>query len=321
MAILEKTWQCDTNRFQNPLNNTPDSCTRVLWYLKAFLKGEVGGATSGLWTCAGSSDSATAGMDATDRWTGTYDATKLINAAPGTDHSWMVLQHPTLGWQVCIDYTGAQYQLSFVYSLAGFTGGSITNRPTATDEVQNASWVNLEFHSNSSDHRMNGALATDGSFIFAGVPIGSGGAFFGWIFQILANTKSGDTFPANMYVKWAAGAGGAFNRSAMAVGTAGWSTQNANVTSIINATPLAGECGGFWPLENMSVDQQCGLFTDLPMFCGAVNSGQGTLKGRLVDIRWGPSPLSSTYAEPTLLNPTSVLLGDCWLPFSKAINL
>lgn len=321
-TTLEKTWQCDVNRFQNPNNSTSDSAKRCLWYLKAVLKGEVGGFSSGLWTCAGSSDSSAGAMDATDRWGSSYNGTKIVSAAPASAHSWIVLHHPTLAWEILIDYasSGTSFQASWYYSLAGFTGGDASNRPTATDEISLSAWNNLQFHSNSSDYRLNTALATDGSFVFVGVGQGEGNARFGWIFQILANTKAGDTYPAAMFLRHNAGGNGAWDRSNFAQGTTGWASMNAAGTTVINATPLQPYAAQF-PYDTFSVDQQCGLYTDLPCFMGAVNSGNMTLKGRLADIRWGTSQLAASYPEPNAQTPTTLLLASVWLPFNKNINL
>jgi len=91
------------------------------------------------WSVAGSGDGVdpASGMDAVDRWT---NRTKVVMAAG--NHSWIVVKQPALGsapgyLQVCIDFNSATNgTLSVVFSrAAGFTGGSISARPTATDQV------------------------------------------------------------------------------------------------------------------------------------------------------------------------------------------
>ncbi len=85
------------------------------------------------YTVAGSSDGATAGMDAVDRW---VDYADIV--LPGGTHSWIVLAQPAFSTnaQLCIDFnSGTGTQATFIWSpTAGFTGGTTSARPTATDE-------------------------------------------------------------------------------------------------------------------------------------------------------------------------------------------
>lgn len=83
----------------------------------------------GAWTVVGSSDGTTAGLDATNRWT---DITKVIRAAAGVAHSWIVLQNATLGCYLLIDLIGGDnyYAANFKYGPNAPAGGSTTNAPT-----------------------------------------------------------------------------------------------------------------------------------------------------------------------------------------------
>jgi hypothetical protein len=117
------------------------------------------------WVVVGSSDGSAAGMDAVDRWT---DRTKVVMGTG--NHSWVVVQQPALGsapgyLQVCIDFNSATTTtLSVVFSrAAGFTGGSISARPTATDQVVIAEAANLFFGDTaSSSCGINCLKSTDG---------------------------------------------------------------------------------------------------------------------------------------------------------------
>ena len=99
------------------------------------------------WTCAGSSDSSTGGMDAVNRWPGPFSG--LIMANEGSPHAWFVAQSPAgicslaggkgpIQVLINLDKGGGanNYQLSLYTSVSGFTGGSFTTRPTATDELK-----------------------------------------------------------------------------------------------------------------------------------------------------------------------------------------
>lgn len=92
------------------------------------------------WEVKGSSDSVTAGMDGVDRWT---NYTKVVW---GGNFSWIVLRKPNAGgagknFEVMIaPYPGNTLFIYVYYSWAGFTGGTINTRPTATDTYMMIDW-------------------------------------------------------------------------------------------------------------------------------------------------------------------------------------
>lgn len=122
----------------------------VLFCRKEFLKGGIsgtngpGGARPGSanTTIVSSSDGVTAG--AGDNLGGAvFTAAKWVRAGEGTAHSWWVERHSSLTdgpFEVCIAMdgggSGVDYYLTMVVAKGSgaFTGGSITNRPTATKE-------------------------------------------------------------------------------------------------------------------------------------------------------------------------------------------
>lgn len=109
----------------------------------------------------GSSDGTTAAMDNTNRWT--TDA-KLVWAATGTNHSWIVLQFAP-GWQMLIDLnaTSIGTLTVSVSASAGFTGGSITTAPVASDSWSspfNGAWTNTTSDTQRIAHIW---MPTDGS--------------------------------------------------------------------------------------------------------------------------------------------------------------
>ena len=85
-----------------------------------------------------------------DRWTidgnvltqagGVITVDNDVNfAAAGTRHSWIVLRQTGLAtnFEVCFDLSGSAGAGTITFSpSAGFTGGTATDRPTATDEVR-----------------------------------------------------------------------------------------------------------------------------------------------------------------------------------------
>lgn len=84
-------------------------------------------------TCSGTSDSVTAGLDGVNRL-----VTKANVVAAAGAHSWSVVKNTINGCQYCFDFNSATgpWLMTFVWSPGGlFTGGSTTARPTATDET------------------------------------------------------------------------------------------------------------------------------------------------------------------------------------------
>jgi hypothetical protein len=165
-----------------------------IWFWKALLTGEAGTggyAGSGKWAVIWSSDGVTAGMDGVDRlrgtpYTGQFSdpgtAAKFVRAAAGSPHSGITLKSPdALGpYYLTLDYvTAADNRIAVIYSKNAPTGGSITARPTATDE-----WVHTSFVPGQVDEvrlndgsaavcHVNGAVSSLGDFILFAARQGS----------------------------------------------------------------------------------------------------------------------------------------------------
>src|SRR5512146_2064622 len=93
-----KTWQFKVNQATKYQGTFAATFQAVMFALKQSL------ITFALqpWTVVGSSDGATAGLDAVDRWSA---ANKLVQAADASAHSWIVLKQTGVAanFQVCID--------------------------------------------------------------------------------------------------------------------------------------------------------------------------------------------------------------------------
>jgi len=135
----------------------------AIWLLKQnLINGTISGGTAGsharnansVWTVLGSSDSSTASInDGVDRWT---DYTKVVCAASGSAHSWILLHNATLGYDVLIDANSTTTNLRLAAtktSDAVFTGGSTTTGPTSTSE--------FNARTNSTGASQNGTFLGD----------------------------------------------------------------------------------------------------------------------------------------------------------------
>lgn len=89
------------------------------------------------WSVVSSSDGIS-NVGAEDYW---IDYTKIVNAVEGSNHSWIVMSNSSIcsGYQLCIDFSLTTVTKLYAYVSVdggGFTGGSITSRPTAVDEAK-----------------------------------------------------------------------------------------------------------------------------------------------------------------------------------------
>jgi len=135
--VIERSWQWVRN--DAVLAQGSATATAKALFLRVVLR--LTGVAGLPFTSIGSSDSVTAGLDAVNRLS---DPTKIVFATSGA-HSWLVLGQAATGMQLCWDWnTSSANQATLVVSLAGFTGGSTTARPTASDErvlINAAEWT------------------------------------------------------------------------------------------------------------------------------------------------------------------------------------
>ena len=139
LPTLSKTWQFNVNN-QTTAQGTALADARKT--LRAIKNAMIGFATNP-WTVRYSCDSVTAGTagDGVDRWSAD---TNLVWANAGTAHSWIVLRQTGIGttYELLISCEGTSSSgsiLTILTSISGFSGGSTTARPTATDELTVAS--------------------------------------------------------------------------------------------------------------------------------------------------------------------------------------
>jgi hypothetical protein len=143
--------------------------------------------------CAGSSNSVAAGMDGVDR---IISKANVVSASGAVAHSWQVLECVADGWQVLIDFnTANNWTATLVWSPGGlFTGGSVTARPTASDEIVNRSA--LDWCIGNATNKINWTLivSEDGqNFILTGGI--TTGLAVSWMMGRLENPRSWLTLP------------------------------------------------------------------------------------------------------------------------------
>lgn len=131
LPTITKTWEFDVNHVQITTN------AELLFQIKNKLIGSGATSFSNPPTVKSSSDASSAGNS--DLW---LNAGDITFDDPGTAHSWIVFELDAIqpGLEMCFDCVdnpggGHDYWQIYFSDADGFTGGTSTNRPTATDEM------------------------------------------------------------------------------------------------------------------------------------------------------------------------------------------
>ncbi len=221
LPVLAKTWNISPNNVVSPQGSQAAMARAFLIRLKRLFTGDAsltwsGGTPAQKFTVAGSSNGVTAGMDAVDRWNATTD---IVGASSGA-RSWIVLQNTNIApnFQVlihCGDPVIIYGTPAIVVSEnAGFTGGSTTARPTATDEqiLLNSSYMTSN---NDTQRVLHCWISSDGQCVRI-IEMQQGWVQAIWQFEKPLNPVSGWTRPwiANFYN--AASSGTASSNATMA---------------------------------------------------------------------------------------------------------
>ena len=195
LPSIIKTWQYSVSQLV-AATGSPSTEAQALFLA---IKNAMIAFGSTAWTVRYSCNKTTAGTagDGVDRWTTTAS---IVDTNSGT-HSWMVLRQTGLGvnFELCIDCLsgsgpGAVHFGSIVVSFgAGFTGGTTSLRPTATDEqiLINQTTILPTASGNSRWHLMQ---SSDGACTRLFVTH-SGAPLTCWIFDKVTNAVTGWTNP------------------------------------------------------------------------------------------------------------------------------
>jgi hypothetical protein len=320
-TVYERTWQFDINRAPSDGSTNLLLSKSQLWYWKAFLVGDQGGAGIGLWTVLGSSDGATGALDATDRWGAVFDGSKIVRATAGVAHSWITLKSTdALGpYYLTIDWVGtADNKTDLVFSKVAPTGGSVTNRPTATDEW---TYVDQQFNNGTSGSVfLHGLMTVTGDVLLLHSLTGSSLFSFVLLFQRLSDTKSVDNYRAFSHVDY--DVAGIFSRAGLN-NTAGlWKGRNfAGSAAVDPRVPHYTIGAATVVMDDMSIDATDAKYDDLPMYLYVPDASQKSLRGRLADLRWCPSSLTHGTVDPAVGSPEAMVVGEVWVPSDTSPTL
>lgn len=252
MPTLEKTWSFYVNQsfFGADANND----AQLFWYgVKEELANNMVGCS-----IAGSSDSITAGMDGADR---IGSATEIVGTTGA--HSWIVIKFANIGglsW--LIDFSTAnEYQAAMYVSLAGFTGGTTSTRPTATDEqlvqantaqtVTSAHQVKRLHLMHSTDGQQVRIVNTEGGNIYGWFHAGvAADAITGWSTNVWVSTRwqgSSATNAMHSASLWSSSSYGYAWHGSVA-GAIYLSAEGANGASLMAGHTYPNDISGEWPI-------------------------------------------------------------------------
>lgn len=131
-----KTWQMALNQLAS--GNFTTAPLNLIFQIKNTLKSFA----QLPWLVRGSSNSVAGAMDGVDRWAAIGNVVHGANSSSA--RSWIVLEQQATKLQMLVDLNGTDGSFPndwgdvFWSNAAGFTGGSNTARPTATDEYPDA---------------------------------------------------------------------------------------------------------------------------------------------------------------------------------------
>lgn len=340
-TTFEKTWQFDMNRAYTP-SNALDLTRYTMWYIAAVLTGNLGGMTgASLWTLYASSNSSTAGTDATDRWVlaGPYDGTKIVRGSGSNAHSWIVLRSGLtmngIQFYMILSFnTSTDAAIRLSYCKAAPTGGSTTVTPTASPSAYPRNQWSPNGAGSITDYTINAAvadasrfnlgLANDGSFYFLACKQTAGVANLSIQFHALSDYLTADKYPVWAMTHYRAAGANATNTGAFQALTTvtGSHDPQSSGSSIANVVLR-------WGFSTTSVYQPSsagidGAWLDLPVIIAAESSAPNgvPIRGRVADLglTLHATGLNEGDTAPSGGPVDSSVAGGFWYPANAAFN-
>lgn len=329
LPTLDKSWQHTVSQATGGGATNLADCQDTMYKVKNVLK-----AFGTLpWTCWGSCDGA-GGVgsfgngDLTDRWSAT---SKLIWAAAGVNHSWIVLAQSGLGsnGSICIDLANANpyYAVIVLSPSAGFgaanggADGTATARPTASDEIVLVTAANWGvYQSGTFVMRFHAMQSTDGQctrvvFCYNNLACGL------WQFDKVKNPLAAWTVPVLGAVYGASNSEiltyASFNDVATYPKSKIGAGASPNATFYYTSEGyIAGMVG-----ENIVVaDDDSGEWPICPIGLASISSThRGARKGMLFDMYWGPTQLVTGDTYPGDGTRTFAQFGDFVFPWNGSV--
>ena len=349
----ELTWNTSANNATTQTSANVQSQWEI-WFLAECLAGNTGWGGSpptGVWSVVSSSNGTTYGTG--DNWGGgTFSSANIVVAAGGTDHSWMVLKSPTAAGSInatyliidAISYTSPQ--ISYCTATPGT--GSLTNAPTATDQIflqvsdaQNNGSVAVQ-------HYKSLMLSTRGDFWCLEHYTGAG-SFYSCVF--LTQLQDNATSDSYIVVSGLAGGGVVSTGTAAfssAYSTSSWGSLYGSYNKYFTVGTSAGGTAGttrgaiasvLWPYTVSTSASVTGFMQQSAQGCmggiaDSVNSywdnlpiyvvstlttnTTSTIKGRMADCTYSSGPTTGSTSPATGFQVMN--LGAVWVPWTAGVG-
>lgn len=334
---LSKTWYTTANRALDDVTTAQRMASSALFALYGTLAGYVSGTdgpegarpSSVYWTLVGSSDSSTAGIDSTQRIGTSYNNAKWVNVtAGGTPHTWFVLQSPSGlldgPWYLCVDWIGSTVEAAtFVISKNVFSGGSVSARPTSTNEAALTAQVFIEttvaacksYFSTDANGGFRFLLSRNGQGLFQ---------FYLAVEALVEARSSGDAARTFMLCQQGTSSRGAGSQETSFVirGLASDGTTAITSTSLSlfgTTMPSSGQSFASDATTTNAIDSQVDA---LPMgwIYDNTTSHKG-MRGRLPDWWAIGAQVAIGSTVPSTGNPERIIVGTIMIPGSVAPSL
>lgn len=275
------------------------------------------------WLVVGSSNGVGSfSMAGTNYWAASGN---LIWGGAGANHSWIVLKSQVIGvsggggLQVCFDLNqvSTPYRMNVIVSAtAGFTGGSATARPTATDEqvifASGIAWIS----SAPQNNVVHVWQSTDGA-VFNAVLFSANVAQFSIHASVPKNPIANWTKPC---VYWA------LSSSIVPLFKAATMYSGANASAWIASSAalyLTGEAVNNVLIETYQSfsDDQTGEWPFGPIGLYCQTAGNRGRKGQMFDVWWGSTVNASGDNYPADGSKQFVQFGDMIFPWNGSTAL
>lgn len=344
MTTLSKLYYTESNAASPDTSTSLRVMQSMLWGLKAMLLGQLLGTTGtsgappagALWSHYASCDGAAVSTNpAVDLWTAAFDASKLIRAAAGVAHSWIVLKSPAAITALGVPFyllislgTGTDARIQLGLAKTAFAGGTTTDDPTSANSVLGPETGNQFAVSDVTAgvaHRFSLYTDANGDFVmtFARNAVGWPHTIFA--VKALTGPNAGDLYPICLIIETKITSRGVLDSAGGTSNTmvaTGWDgSQGLNIRSgggtLIPQTSAGTRImspDATW-FSRTAVNEQTTLQDALTCFVNFHGSaGVLGVRGTIADWFLTNNTRAVGSCEPTAGATEHTLVGNIWMP-------
>jgi hypothetical protein len=326
LPSLSKVWHITANNTLVPQGSAIAMARLYMLRLKQILTGSnsltwSGGPPPAPFTVVGSSNGVTAGMDGVDRWNSTSD---IVGSSSGGARSWIVLRSTSIAenFQVLLHCNDNSIvwgtPIVAVSENAGFTGGSTTAPPTATDSqvLMNSTYITSP---NDQQRQLHGWISSDGQCVrIVEMQLGWTQAF--WLFDKPNNPVAGWPRPWIARVVNASGSSSASSNLSMAYSQFYSAGFVARGNGPFTAFGTGEGSNNLWA-ANSTLSSVANSFSGerplWPMGLASTTANNIGRHGTVADLWWKPMGMVNGDSFPAAVETKQfVCVGDIVLPWT-----